>query len=80
MRSGKTIINLAFLTCLLEISGFLHLREEKAFPPPKRQTSQLCLGRRAEGSCLFCFATAAGLAHLVEHLTAETQSLKITEK
>ena len=39
-----------------------------------------CLGRREEGSCLFCFLTAAGLAHLVQHLSAETQSLKITEK
>ena len=39
-----------------------------------------CLGRREEGSCLFCFLSAAGLAHLVEHLSAETQSLKITQK
>ena len=38
---------------------------------PKRQTSHLPLGRREEGSCLFCFLTAAGLANLVECLTAD---------
>ena len=51
MRPGKTIINVAFLM-LLEISGFLHLREGKAFPPPQK-TNKPTLFRKEGRGVLF---------------------------